>query len=243
MSGATKVYVEALSHEKYSNMTKNSGRKGIPCLLYIHTDDGTVVLPVPSRASALETGLLCPRFATTKRSRVLERLPATLYPIDAGGQVGTDNSASTVVQPTFARPEPRKPLYHFSQSPVVFVDPIDRPTFEQESGLKCGPDFSASTKFFFRISPSMRDPSGIDIPDYSRRQCVPGWDDVRSYLRDTHMKASTTKVTKRTQFKLLPKEDQEKDRTKRSRRSNWAETRQTYDSNAGEGASGSTVRS
>jgi hypothetical protein len=118
LSIATKVYIEALSQEQYSNMTKNSGRKGIPCLLYIHTDDGTVVLPVPSRASALEPGLLCPRFASSTRSRALEKLPATLYPIDAGRHVGTDNSASTVVQPTFARPEPRKPLYHFSQSPV-----------------------------------------------------------------------------------------------------------------------------
>jgi hypothetical protein len=55
------------------------------------------------------------------------------------------------------------------------------------------------------------------------------------------MKASTTKVTERTQFKLLPEEDQEKDRAKRSRRIKAAETRQKYDGNSGEGPSGSTV--
>jgi hypothetical protein len=231
LSIATKVYVEALSQEQYSNMTKNSGRKGIPCLLYIHTDDGTVVLPVPSRASALEPGLLCPRFASSTRSG--NNLPVTLYPVQ---QVDTDNSTSTAIQPTSAQSEPRKPLGYFSKSPVVLVDPIDKLTFEHESGQ----DFSPTTRFFFRMSASVEDPAGVDVPG---KQCVAGWADVRTYLRDTHISPSMERVTESTSFELITKKDKGNRPADKSRKIYAAEIRQSNDGDGDEGPSGSTDRS
>lgn len=122
LATAEKVHIHDVTDDDYKRLM-HSGHRGFPCRMF--TDDGSVDLLLPSRLSAFEPGLLDPRFAR-KGSRVLDRLPKTLHAVEAEGQAGTDNSALTVVQPTPARPEPRKPLYHFSQSPVVLVDPIDK---------------------------------------------------------------------------------------------------------------------
>jgi hypothetical protein len=86
----------------------------------------------------------------------------------------------------------------------------------------------------------VKDPSGVDVPG---KQCIAGWPDVRSYLRDTHISPSMKRVTESTSFELIANEDKGKTAATYSGESFAAETRQTIDVNAGEGASGSKVGS
>jgi hypothetical protein len=166
LATASEATVRRIPEDEYRTATGDTGTiKGIPCAITATGTNGTkVAIEVSSWTAALESGLLVPRFMRPG------------YRNDSWPNTFT------------ARPQPspsqhKEQLDYFSDEPVVIVTPIDKTTFEGETGIVQPVD----TTDFFRMSGAFKTPEGTFVADPTRQLYVHGWNVVKEHLDGAHM--------------------------------------------------------
>jgi hypothetical protein len=236
LATAREATVDLISKEQYQAATGDTGRsRGYLCAITATSQDGTkhTRLEVPSFAAACQVGLLCPRFVTEhQRNKVW---PRTFTAHDDGkNPAATAGSASRAVQTQPTASQLKTPFESLFTDPVVFVTPIDRATFEEETGIVSAHD----TNDFCRVSGSLETPEGDFEPDDDRQFCVRGWNVVKAHLTTTHLAPYTMGQDNTAHYRLLGKQSKGQRGSHTSQSSRSAGRIRAEGENIGEGPSG-----
>jgi hypothetical protein len=236
LATASEATVSRISKEEYRAATGDTGRsKGYPCAITATSEDGTkhTRFEVPSFAAACQVGLLCPRFVTEhQRNKVW---PRTFTAHDDGkNPAATAEPAPRTVQTQPTASQLETLLESLLTEPVVFVTPIDRAAFEEETGIVSAHD----TNDFFRVSGSIETPEGNFGPDHDRQFCVRGWKVVKDHLTTTHLTPYTVGQDSTAHFRLLAKPSKGQRGSQNSKSSRISGPSIAEENSIGEGPSG-----